>query len=124
VKALSLKQPWAQLIVEGKKTIELRSWNTHFRGRFLIHASKNTDKQACARFGFEHVYEGCVIGSAVLCAVKEYKTLTELRADQDKHWATDRYTRVPVRGFVLRDAKKTKPVKLAGALGFFNTPLP
>src|ERR1041385_6407776 len=32
VKALSLKQPWAELMVQGKKTVELRNWKTKFRG--------------------------------------------------------------------------------------------
>lgn len=39
-KALSVRQPWAWLIVNGYKNIENRSWPTRFRGRVLIHASK------------------------------------------------------------------------------------
>lgn len=39
MKTLSLKQPFAELILSGKKKIELRKWNTSFRGEFLIHAS-------------------------------------------------------------------------------------
>ena len=38
-----------KLIVSGKKTIELRTWNTKFRGEFLIQASKTIDKEACER---------------------------------------------------------------------------
>ena len=40
MKCLSLKQPFADLLALGKKTIELRKWNTKFRGEFLFHASK------------------------------------------------------------------------------------
>jgi len=39
MKALSIKQPYAQLIAEGIKPIENRSFKTHFRGRIYIHAS-------------------------------------------------------------------------------------
>ena len=39
MKAISIKQPWASLIVEGVKDIENRTWPTKFRGRVLIHAS-------------------------------------------------------------------------------------
>ena len=46
MKVLSLKQPWAELILLGRKTIEVRKWNTAFRGEFLIHASGNTDEEA------------------------------------------------------------------------------
>jgi hypothetical protein len=44
MKCLSLKQPFAELLVSGKKTVELRKWNTKFRGKFLIHVSKKIDK--------------------------------------------------------------------------------
>lgn len=40
MKALSIRQPWAWLIVNGIKNIENRDWPTRFRGEFLIHASK------------------------------------------------------------------------------------
>lgn len=39
MKTISIKQPWASLIVEGIKDIENRTWPTKFRGRVLIHAS-------------------------------------------------------------------------------------
>jgi hypothetical protein len=41
IKALSLKQPYANLIAEGKKTIETRSWTTRYRGDILICASQS-----------------------------------------------------------------------------------
>ncbi len=40
MKALSIRQPWAWLILHGGKDIENRDWATRFRGRVLIHASK------------------------------------------------------------------------------------
>src|SRR5687767_12341860 len=40
MKALSLLQPWASLVVSGAKKIETRSWQTAYRGPLLIHASK------------------------------------------------------------------------------------
>jgi hypothetical protein len=39
MKAISVKQPWAQLICLGIKPIENRTWATKFRGRTYIHAS-------------------------------------------------------------------------------------
>lgn len=38
---LSIRQPWAYAILHLGKLIENRSWNTHFRGDFLIHASSS-----------------------------------------------------------------------------------
>ena len=38
--ALSIRQPWAWMILNAGKDIENRSWQTDYRGRFLIHAAK------------------------------------------------------------------------------------
>jgi hypothetical protein len=40
VKALSLWQPWAWLIIHGGKDVENRRWPTRYRGPLLVHASK------------------------------------------------------------------------------------
>lgn len=40
MKALTLIQPWSQLIALGAKRIETRSWNTSYRGPLAIHAGK------------------------------------------------------------------------------------
>lgn len=38
--ALSIRQPWAWLILHNGKDIENREWPTKFRGRVLVHAGK------------------------------------------------------------------------------------
>jgi hypothetical protein len=43
MKALSVRQPWADCIAEGEKTIEVRSWQTKHRGVIAIHASSRPD---------------------------------------------------------------------------------
>lgn len=43
LRALSLKQPWAWLVVNGYKEIENRNWQTHHRGPLLIHASMSKE---------------------------------------------------------------------------------
>ncbi|HOV64004.1 MAG TPA: ASCH domain-containing protein [Spirochaetia bacterium] len=40
MKALSVKQPWANMIASGEKTIETRKWGTDYRGELLIVSSK------------------------------------------------------------------------------------
>ena len=39
MKTLSVKYPWADLIARGKKTIEVRTWKTDYRGPLLIASS-------------------------------------------------------------------------------------
>lgn len=43
VKALSLKQPWASLVVAGVKTLETRMWATSHRGALVVCASRAVD---------------------------------------------------------------------------------
>lgn len=43
MKAISVRQPWAWLIVNGHKDIENRSWRTKYRGQVLIHAGQKLD---------------------------------------------------------------------------------
>ena len=40
MKALSIRQPWAWLIVNGYKDIENRTWSTDFRGKIYVHAGR------------------------------------------------------------------------------------
>jgi len=42
---LSIRQPWAELIVAGLKTIENRSWQVHYRGTIAVHASSTNTKR-------------------------------------------------------------------------------
>lgn len=49
MKVLTIKQPWATLIIQGDKRFEFRSWQTKYRGDLLIHAGKGVDKDAAKR---------------------------------------------------------------------------
>ena len=44
MKVLSIKEPWASLIMNGTKKIETRSWKTKYRGEIYIHASLSKAK--------------------------------------------------------------------------------
>lgn len=46
MKALTLTQPWATLVVIGAKVIETRSWRTSYRGSLAIHAAKGLTAEA------------------------------------------------------------------------------
>lgn len=39
MKTLSVRQPWASLLVSGLKDIENRTWAPNFKGRIMIHGS-------------------------------------------------------------------------------------
>ncbi len=120
MKALSLKQPWAELIVSGKKTIEVRKWNTKFRGEFLIHASKQPNKEGMKHFGFNELPTGCIVGKAELVDVKEYNTKEAFDADTNLHQASLFAFNKKRYGFLLKNVQRLPQKPLKGQLNFFE----
>jgi hypothetical protein len=123
MKCLSLRQPYAELLVSGKKTIELRKWNTSFRGKFLIHASKNVNKEKCESLGIAHTKldTGAIIGRGILCDVKEYKNKTQFIRDKSRHYADLTFFESYAFGFIIKDAKRLRnPIPFSGKLRFFD----
>lgn len=116
--ALSILQPWAWLIVNGHKDIENRTWSTHRRGRFLVHAGKKwgpTQRADLAWVGqhFPHIelpteFElGGVVGEA---------RLADCVWDSRSPWFFG-----PC-GLVLVDAKPLPFLPYRGQLGWFRVP--
>ena len=68
VKALTIREPWASLIVNGYKEYEFRNWKTNYRGKILIHAGIGSDKEYLDRFKeYDLEYgKGEIIGEAEL----------------------------------------------------------
>lgn len=60
MKAITIKQPFASLIIEGYKEYEFRTWRTKFRGDILIHAGKGVDKKAMEKY--KHLVSDCPSG--------------------------------------------------------------
>lgn len=51
MKVLTIKQPFASLIADGKKEYEFRTWKTNYRGPIYIHAGMTIDKEGLKRCG-------------------------------------------------------------------------
>jgi ASCH domain len=120
---LSLKQPYAELLVSGKKTIELRNWNTSFRGKFLVHASKNIDKKRLDFLGIDYnrLTLGAIIGSAVLYDVKQYRHKIELKLDKNKHLADIEEFGFCKYGFMIKNTRRfRRSIPYPGMLKFFE----
>lgn len=132
--ALSIRQPWASLILKAGKDIENRDWPTRVRGRILIHAAKGMTRdehedaidfavrairarpQPGAKpttlrghgFAFEDLERGGFIGTA---------EIVDCVQASDSPWFVGRY------GFVLRDPQPLEFMPWRGQLGFFDVPL-
>lgn len=125
IKVLSIRQPWAWLIVQNYKPVENRSWNTKHRGEFYIHASQGMTKQEYYEVqGFvlpmgidlppiESIERGGIVGKADLINTVHERE-SGLLADKDKPWFFGEY------GFVLDNAQALPFMPLKGRLGFFN----
>ena len=69
MKVLTIKQPWATLIMQGDKRFEFRSWQTKYRGELLIHAGKGIDKEAVKRLANylpKELPQGKILGKVTL----------------------------------------------------------
>lgn len=116
MKALSILQPWAWLIVTGRKDIENRVWHTGFRGPVLIHAGKTYPKRDfeddCMQWDGYPQTRDEMIGGIVGIA-----TITGCVSKSESRWFNGPW------GFTLADAKALpKLIPMRGALGFFDVP--
>lgn len=102
MKVLSVKQPWANLIASGRKTIETRRWYTDYRGELLI-ASSRTPRIEPA---------GCAVAIVRVVDCRPMK-------DEDTAQACcDCYPHA--YAWVLSDIKRVKPFPVRGQLGLFE----
>ena len=124
MKCLSVSQPFADLIISGKKTIELRKWNTNFRGEFLIHAPIKIRVEDCKRLKItKKLVTGVIIGKAELYDVKKYNSSKEVKKDQKFHFASKNF-HDKTFGFKIKNAKPLRiPIPWKGQLGFFDVEL-
>ena len=124
MKCLSISQPFADLIVSGKKTIELRKWNTNFRGEFLIHAPIKIRIEDCKRLKItKKLVTGAIIGKADLYDVKKYNSSKEVKNDQKFHFASKNF-QDKTFGFKIKNVKPLKiPIPWKGQLRFFDVEL-
>lgn len=142
MRALTLMQPWATLVLVGAKRIETRSWRVTYRGPLAIHAAKRFPKDAkdlCQAPGFslalagEQLPLGVVLATCRLIAcipTRELQRNRTIEADPvanasnlemtDQERLFGNYT--PGRwAWLLSDVKPLQePVPTKGALGLWN----
>lgn len=100
--ALSLKQPWAALLIHGRKTIEVRRWPTARRGRVLIHAARVSDSRAevwalvPAELRQAAEIVGGIVGVAELTHCLAYRTAETFAAHRHLHLNDPSWFRGPV----------------------------
>lgn len=108
MRVLSVRQPWASLIASGRKTIELRSWGTKYRGPVLILAGSAIWR------GTEHPIGPLGVS---LCIVDLLDVRGVTSADADAACI------VPPEGFafawLLGNARAVRQMPVKGKLGLY-----
>ncbi|RMW34638.1 MAG: ASCH domain-containing protein [Nitrosopumilus sp.] len=125
MKCLSVSQPFAELIILGKKTIELRKWNTNYRGELLIHAPLKIRKEDAKRLKMDKKFvTGAIVGKVEIYDVKKYDSQKQVKSDQKFHFASKNF-HDRTYGFLLKNAKAFRvPIPVKGQLGLFEVELP
>lgn len=123
MKALTIKEPWASLIINGYKEYEFRSWKTNYRGKILIHAGMSMDKDMISRFkDYDLKYmSGCIIGEADLvdCILVDKEFINNLREINPIVYAQSNH--IETYAWKLENIRKyRKVVYIKGKLGLWN----
>jgi hypothetical protein len=105
---LSIREPYATLIMEGKKDIELGSWKPKARViEFYIHVPIVAYRQLCKKYSIIPHPSKTIIGKARISEVKYYDTPDEFANDYPRHhsklfWKYN-------WGFILGNIEKVEP---------------
>ena len=110
MKALSIRQPWAELIVRGLQDVENRTWRAHHRGPLLIHATQGADEAWYGDFGIpEDAPRGALVGVVDVINCTRQRTNPWHGAG---NW-----------GFYLGNPRRfPRPIPSAGTLGLYDVP--
>ena len=102
---MSVRQPWANLIARGQKTIETRTWATGYRGPILIVSSKRPNIPPA----------GSVVAVVELVDCRVMTTADEPAA------CCGLYPKA--MSWVLKNVRPVRPFPVKGALGVFECPV-
>ena len=123
MKALTIKEPWATLIIDGYKKYEFRSWKTNYRGKILIHAGVSEEKAMLKKFKDYNLNcsKGMIIGEALLTdcilVTKEFEEEL-LKIDKTVY---GRESHEMTYAWKLENViKYDKPILIKGKLGLWN----
>jgi hypothetical protein len=112
MKCISIKQPYAELILTGRKRIELRNWNILNKAFHLyIHVPNMMNIEACKRYRYDPSKladtKQSIMGYMVIGYLKEYNTVQEFKKDRYLH-LSDQYYRY---GFVIVGFKRMRHIR-------------
>lgn len=117
--ALSVRLPWAELIVAGRKTIEVRSWATESRGRIWLHAGKTSEPELERAFGIMQPFKGGFTGSVRLSAIVPLDN-RRWSTWQPRHLVSGPYRSGQFGWILERPIRFKSPIPAPGRLNLFK----
>lgn len=124
MKALSVRQPWAELILRGRKTVELRTWKVHYRGPLLIHAAAVRRPERVHQLGLDPdaLAYGALLGVVTLVDVTPLDEAA-YEALRDQHLRDAPYPGPPLFAWHFRHPRPfARPIPWPGRQGLFSVP--
>ncbi len=123
MKALTICQPYAELIARGEKRVENRLWPTRYRGRLAIHAGASRAWLYRAAVAGDWVGASCGLAFGAVVAVCRLIGCVHVdgRIPRELAWVKeDRHTCGPWV-WVLADVRRlTEPIPARGELGIWE----
>jgi hypothetical protein len=124
MKALTICQPFARLIVVGEKRVENRTWPTGYRGWLAIHAGKSL-KWLRGEKPTPDMAFGAVVGLAKLVDCLDFHDIVNSRHDEKYPWLKRHEHMEGPWCWILSDVVRlNEPVPYRGQLGLFDISLP
>jgi hypothetical protein len=123
MKTINVDQPWAELIMQGVKTIELRKRRTNHTGQLAIRATKNILVTACKHFDLDpaSLTTGAILGTVELVNVIEFD-LDTWRATREQH-LNPGFGPGKWLGWRLKEPRRlATPIPYRGLPGMFTLP--
>jgi len=117
--AISVRQPWAELIMRGTKTIEIRSWDAAHRGEVWIHAGKKMDPLLALHWGIEDPFRGGFVGMVTVTAIVPLDA-RRWAAWRSKHLDAGDYSPGTFAWVLATPRRLATPVPEPGQLGLFH----
>lgn len=75
--AISIRQPWAELILLGRKSIEIRSWSSDYRGPVYVHTGLRTDEAALQYLNIhEALFTGGYVGRVEIVDIEPFTAVS------------------------------------------------
>ncbi len=122
MKVLSIREPYASLILSGVKKIETRSWKTNYRGELYIHASlgKSSPSPEVMKLVL-YTNPGYILCKAKLvdCIYMTNEYVEQMKKDNPTEYLCGDYQEGRY-AWVLDDVEPVQPILVKGHLGIWN----